>query len=81
MPTLLLPVVAQTYANQVRQMEMQYRRLRAAGECLAANPRVSSHANFSEELKSLAMQWDPLRDNVNDTLDLLIRWVWCLLRI
>ena len=65
----------QTYRNQIRGMEVQYKRLVASGEWLAANEHMKSHALFSEELKNLKTLWEPLKDNVLDTLDLLIRWV------
>lgn len=68
-------MVPQTYANQIKQIEVQYKRLVSAGQSLASDPMVGSRAVFAQELKDLEMQWGPLRDNVMDTLELLIRYI------
>ena len=45
----------------------------AASTSLAANTFVGSRNLFSVELKDLDSQWCPLKDNIADTLDLLVR--------
>ena len=66
-------VFYQTYSNQLKRMEVQYNRLVALGNRLASNPHVGSQNAFQEELEDLASQWGPLKDNVMDSLDILIR--------
>ncbi len=78
----LFLAAVQTYANQIKQLEVQYKLLVASGEALAENSFVGSRAVFSQELRDLALQWEPLKDNVMDALEILIRcvgvvWVWC----
>ncbi len=57
-------------------MEVQYKRLVAFGSGLASNTHVENRDVFAQELKDLEASWAPLKDNICDTLDLLIRWVW-----
>ena len=71
MPTSPSPL--QTYASQIKQLEVQYKRLVSSGTSLAENEFVGSRAVFSQELKDLALQWEPLKDNIMDTLEILIR--------
>ena len=58
-------------------MEVQYNRLVTNGSSLASNTFVGSRNNFTVELSDLQVQWGPLKDNIADTLDLLIRSVMC----
>ena len=68
----------QAYKNQIQGMAVSYKRLVALGSGLASNPYVENRNVFTEELKDLEAKWEPLKDNVMDTLDLLVRWVWSL---
>ena len=66
------PPVPQSYASQVKAMDVQYKRLCALVSELTRGPEVGGAEAITSEMSSLTMQWEPLKDNVND------RWAWSL---
>ena len=61
-------------------MEVQYKRLGSLGADLTSNPCVGGRAAIKDELENLRMQWEPLKDNVIDSLDMLRRCVYFVSR-
>ena len=58
---------------------MQYDRLMALGKELVGNPHVGGSGAIQAEVNDLKMKFEPLKDNVVDSLELLKRWVWLIL--
>ena len=44
-----------------------------AGSGLASNEMVGGRTAIREEMDALRMKWGPLKDNITDSLDLLVR--------
>ena len=54
---------------------MQYTRLMALGNELVGNPHVGGSVAIRQEVEELRMKWEPLKDNVIDSLELLKRYL------
>ena len=65
-PLLPLPPSHQTYASQVRAMQVMLTKLQDLGKELASNETVGGRDALRQELDNLIMQWEPLKDNVFD---------------
>ena len=68
-----LPPPLQNYADLLKGTEAQYNRLMEAGSGLASNEMVGGRTAIREEMDALRMKWGPLKDNITDSLDLLVR--------
>ena len=66
-------VVPQTYAAQLKSVEVQYGRVMSFGEELVGNPHVGGGVAIKQEIEELRMKFEPLKDNVVDSLELLKR--------
>ncbi len=64
MHMLLLPL--QTYASQIRAMQVQFDKLQKQGNELADNESVGGRDTLRQELVNLRVLWEPLKDNVFD---------------
>ena len=64
---------SQTYASQLKSVAVQYERLMALGNELVGNPHVGGSSAIQQEVKELKMKFEPLKDNVVDSLELLKR--------
>ena len=65
--------VPQTYAAQLKSVEVQYGRVMSFGEELVGNPHVGGGVAIKQEIEELRMKFEPLKDNVVDSLELLKR--------
>ena len=64
---------SQTYADQVRAMQVQFSRLVGYWEELAGNSAVGARDSITAEMKELQSEWSKLKDNVMDSLAMLQR--------
>ena len=65
--------IPQTYAAQLKSVEVQYGRVMSFGEELVGNPHVGGGVAIKQEIEELRMKFEPLKDNVVDSLELLKR--------
>ena len=65
--------IPQTYAGQLKSVEVQYGRVMSFGEELVGNPHVGGGVAIKQEIEELRMKFEPLKDNVVDSLELLKR--------
>ena len=54
-------------------MEVQYDRLITVGNELSSNEKIGNRAGIQSDLSRLQVLWHPLKDNISDSLKLLIR--------
>ena len=65
--------IPQTYAAQLKSVEVQYGRVMSFGEELVGNPHIGGGVAIKQEIEELRMKFEPLKDNVVDSLELLKR--------
>lgn len=66
-------VYFQTYREQLAGIEAQYNRLIDTCERLLSNEKIGNRAGIKSDLSRLQVLWNPLKDNISDSLQLLIR--------
>ena len=59
----------------MRNVAKQYNQLMTIGRELADNPHVGGNGAIQHEIEGLKTKFEPLKDNVVDTLELLKRCV------
>ena len=60
------PSLFQTYASQVKAMDVNFRKMETHAAELRKDPGVGWADSIGEELRVIRNQWEPLKDNVND---------------
>ena len=63
----------QTYADQVRAVQVQYEKLLGYSDELTGNPAVGGRDSIATETRELRSDWEHMKDNVMDSLALLQR--------
>lgn len=70
----MICLLSQTYATQLKSVEVQYGRVMSFGGELVGNPHVGGGVAIKQEIEELRMKFEPLKDNVVDSLELLKRY-------
>ena len=73
LPNSSLYLPPQTYADQVRAVQVQYDKLLGYSDELTGNPAVGGRDSIATETRELRTDWEHLKDNVMDSLALLQR--------